>query len=47
MYDSKVFFKFIEQAGFEIKAIHDLLGHSHTLLVLQKKYYKYYYLRLR
>lgn len=37
MYDSKVFFKLIEDAGFEIKAVHDLLGYSHTLLVLQKK----------
>lgn len=37
MYDSKVFFKLIDKAGFKIEEIHDLLGHSHTLLILKKK----------
>lgn len=37
MYDSKVFFKLVQDAGFNIVNIHDLLGHSHTLLILQKR----------
>lgn len=37
MYDSNVFLKLVQQAGFNILNIHDLLGHSHTLLILQKR----------
>lgn len=37
MYDSEVFYKIIEQAGFEIVQQHDLIGLSHTILELRKK----------
>ncbi len=37
MYDSKVFFNLIDQAGFKIKRTYDLVGLSHTILELQKK----------
>lgn len=37
MYDSKVFFDLIEQAGFEIVTTTDNLGLSHTVLELRKK----------
>lgn len=37
MYDSKVFFKFIEKAGFEIINQYNLIGYGHTLLELKKK----------
>lgn len=37
MYDSKVFFRLVEKAGFEIVAQHDLIGLSHTIIELRKK----------
>jgi len=37
MYDSRVFYQLIEQAGFAIVQQHDLIGLSHTLLELRKK----------
>jgi ubiquinone/menaquinone biosynthesis C-methylase UbiE len=37
MYDSEVFYKLIEQAGFEIVQQHDQIGLSHTILELRKK----------
>jgi hypothetical protein len=37
MYDSRVFLKLIEQAGFEILRQQDHIGLSHTLLELKKK----------
>jgi ubiquinone/menaquinone biosynthesis C-methylase UbiE len=37
MYDSAVFFGFIEKAGFEIVAQHDFIGLSHTILELKKR----------
>ena len=37
MYESKVFFKLIDQAGFRIVAQYDLDEESHTLLALKKK----------
>ncbi|RQO31822.1 SAM-dependent methyltransferase [Taibaiella sp. KBW10] len=37
MYDSQVFYKLIEQAGFEIIKTHDNIGLSHTILELKKK----------
>lgn len=37
MYDSKVFYKLIDEAGFKIKAQHDLVGLGHTILELIKK----------
>jgi len=37
MYDSKVFCKLIEQAGFEVVAQHDMIGLSHTILELKKQ----------
>jgi hypothetical protein len=37
MYDSKVFYKLIDAAGFTIKAQHDLIGLGHTILELVKK----------
>lgn len=37
MYDSRVFFKLIEAAGFKINRIYDLVGLSHTILELNKK----------
>lgn len=36
MYDSKVFFKLIEAAGFKIERVYDLVGLSHTILELKK-----------
>lgn len=37
MYDSKVFFKLIDQAGFKIVEQHNMQGIAHTLLGLKKK----------
>jgi len=37
MYDSKVFYTFIEEAGFEIVNQYDEVGLSHTILELKKK----------
>lgn len=37
MYDSKVFYRLIDQAGFTIVQQHDLIGLSHTILELRKK----------
>lgn len=37
MYDSQVFYKLIEKAGFEIVKTHDNIGLSHTILELRKK----------
>lgn len=37
MYDSAVFFKLIDKAGFNIARIHDNVGLSHTILELEKK----------
>lgn len=37
MYDSQVFFKLIDQSGFQITAIHDNIGLSHTILEIRKK----------
>jgi len=37
MYDSTVFFKLIDKAGFEIINQYDLIGYGHTLLELKKK----------
>ncbi len=36
MYDSKVFMKLIEQAGFTVVKEHDMVGVSHTILELKK-----------
>ena len=36
MYDSKVFCKLINRAGFDIVAQHDMIGLSHTILELKK-----------
>ncbi len=37
MYDSKVFFKLIDEAGFNIVEQHNMKGIGHTILVLKKK----------
>lgn len=37
MYDSEVFYKLIDKAGFDIVRQHDLIGLSHTILELRKK----------
>ena len=37
MYDSKVFFKLIDKAGFKIIEQHNMKGIAHTLLALKKK----------
>jgi hypothetical protein len=37
MYDSEVFFKLIEEAGFKVVQQYDNIGLSHTILELQKK----------
>ncbi len=37
MYDSQVFYKLIDQAGFKIVNEYDHLGYSHTLIELKKK----------
>ncbi len=37
MYDSKVFFKLIDKAGFKIVDQHNMKGIAHTLLALKKK----------
>jgi|SRR5690554_220123 len=37
MYDSKVFFKLIDQAGFKIVEQHNMQGLAHTLIGLKKK----------
>lgn len=37
MYDSKVFYKIVEEAGFDIVAQHDQIGLSHTIIELKKK----------
>jgi ubiquinone/menaquinone biosynthesis C-methylase UbiE len=37
MYDSEVFYKLIDKAGFDIVHQHDLIGLSHTILELKKK----------
>ncbi|MFA5573447.1 MAG: class I SAM-dependent methyltransferase [Brumimicrobium sp.] len=37
MYDSKVFLRFTEEAGFKLVDKSELIGHGHTLLMLNKK----------
>jgi len=37
MYDSGVFFKLVEKAGFRIVAQHDHIGLSHTIIELRRK----------
>ncbi len=37
MYDSEVFYKLIDEAGFDIVQQHDQIGLSHTILELRKK----------